>query len=131
MFLHRLRQSRTRNIVAFWLIPLALLSLGLRVCLHASDTTNPGLAHATAIHLENDLASIADLDDANNGHVSSALALFKIGKLIDTLAFAAILTTVLLLFLPRQAVRIPALVEAVPVLSGDHRFRPPLRAPPR
>lgn len=131
MLLRRLRQSHTGKAVLFWLIPALLLSLGLRVCLHAPDATNPDQADAAAIHLENDLASTADLDDADNGHVSPAFAPFKFGKLADVFAFAAVLTATLLLFLSRETTRVFAPAWTIPALSHGHRFRPPLRAPPR
>ena len=131
MLLHRLRQTRARNIVAFWLIPLMLLSLGLRVCLHAPNTAYPGQIHTGTIHLENDLAPSPDLNDASNDHMSSALAPFKVDGLTDVLALAAVLTATPLLFLPRETTRVFAPVGTIPALSGGHRFRPPLRAPPR
>ncbi len=129
----RLRQSRTANAVLFWLIPVLFLSLGLRVCLHAPHVADADHTHAAAVHIESDLASPADSDDAaNDSHVSLAFVLFKFGKLIDGLAVAAVLTAALLLSLPRQTTRVRAPAgAAVPPLSGGHRLRPPLRAPPR
>lgn len=127
-------RARTRKIVLFWLLPALLLSLGLRVCLpapHAADETHTH-THAAAIHLENDLTSPADSDDdANDSHVSLAFVLSKFGKLIDGLALAAVVTTTLLLFLPRQTTRVSTPAGTIPALSGGRRFRPPLRAPPR
>lgn len=132
MFFRRLHRARTRKAVLFWLIPALLLSLGLRVCLHVPHATDEAHTHAAAIHLESNLTSPADSDDdANDSHVSLAFALFKFGKLIDGLAVAAVLTAALLLFLPRQTTRIPTPAGTIPALSGGHRFRPPLRAPPR
>lgn len=131
MSLHRLRNVRTRNIVAFWLIPLVLVSLGLRVCLHTPDTAEPGPAHAATVHLENDLTSSVDPDDARNDHVSPAFAPFKVDNLADLPVLAAVLTAILSLLLPSATTRVFASAGILPVLSGGHRFRPPLRAPPR
>lgn len=131
MSYRHLRQSRTSKAVLFWLIPVFLLSLGLRVCLHAPHAADTDHTHATAIHIESDLAAPADSDDAaNDSHVALAFVLSKLGKLIDGLAVAAVLTAALLLFLSRETVRVPASVEAVLALPGGHRLRPPLRAPP-
>lgn len=130
MIFHRLHRSR--ETVLFWLLPALLLSLGLRLCLHTPHAADETHTHAAAIHLESNLASPADSDDdANDIHVSLAFALFKFGKLIDSLAVAAVLTAALLLLLPRQTTRVPAPAGTIPALSGGHRFRPPLRAPPR
>jgi hypothetical protein len=133
MLLPRLRQSDTGKAVLFWLIPVLLLSLGLRVCLHAPHAADEVHAHAATIHLESNIASPLDSsdDDANDSHVPLAVILFKFGKFADSLAIAAVLTAALLLFLPRQTTRVPTPAGAIPALSGGHRFRPPLRAPPR
>lgn len=130
MIFHRLRRSR--KAVLFWLLPALLLSLGLRLHLHAPHAADEAHTHAAAIHLESNITSPADSDDdANDSHVSLAFVLFKFGKLIDSLAVAAVLTAALLLLLPRQATRVPAPAGTIPAQSGGHRFRPPLRAPPR
>lgn len=131
MIFHRLRRSR--KAVLFWLLPALLLSLGLRLCLHAPYVADEAHTHAAAIHLESNLMSPADSDDdANDNHVPLAFALFKFGKLIDSLAVAAVpAAALLLLLLPRQTTRVPAPAGTIPALSGGHRFRPPLRAPPR
>jgi hypothetical protein len=122
---------RRRPLVVFWLIPALLLALGLRLCLHVPHAADDTHTHTTAIHLESHLASPTDTDDANDSHVSLAFALFKFGEFLDGLAVTAVLAAALLLFLPRQTPPVPAPVGAVPALPGGHRFRPPLRAPPR
>lgn len=130
MIFHRLHRSR--KAVLFWLLPALLLSLGLRLCLHAPHAADETHTHTAAVHLESNLTSPADSDDdADDSHVSLAFVLFKFGKLIDSLAVAAVLTAALLLLLPRQTTRVPAPARTIPALSGGHRFRPPLRAPPR
>lgn len=109
-----------------------LLSLGLRVCLHTPHADDAGHAHAMTVHLESNIASPADSDDdANDSHISLASVLLKFGKLADNLAIAAFLVAALLLFLPRPTMRLAAPAGTIPALSGGHRFRPPLRAPPR
>lgn len=133
MLFRRLHQSRTANTVLFWLIPVFLLSLGLRVCLHTPHVADADHAHAATIHLESNITSPLDSsdDDANDCHVSLAFVLFKLGQLDDGFAAVILPATVLLLLLFRQTVRVPAPAGTVPALSGGHRFRPPLRAPPR
>lgn len=131
MSLQRLRQSRIRHTAAFWLIPLVLLSLGLRLCLHAPDTAYSGAAQAAAVHLESGLVSSPDLDDVRNGHVSPAFVPFKVDNPADVFVLAAVLTATLLFFLVSVAAWVLAPPETIPALSGGHRFRPPLRAPPR
>lgn len=117
-------------------MPLLLLALllaqGLRLCLHAPHAADEGHAHATAIHLESNLASPADSDDdAKDSHVSLSFVPFKPGQFDDGIAAAVLPAAVLLLLLFRQTAHVPAPVEIVPTLSSGHRLRPPLRAPPR
>jgi hypothetical protein len=129
--LQRIRRLRIKSALSVFLLAALLLSLGLRVCLHTLHAADEAHTHAVAIHLESNLTSPADSgDEANDSHVPLPFALFKFGKLLDNLAAAAVLVALLLL-LPRQTTRVPAPAGAIPALSGGHRFRPPLRAPPR
>ncbi len=122
--------SRTLKAV---LIPLllaaALLTQGLRLCLHAPHAQDAGHAHATAAHLESDLTLPADSgDDANDGHVTLGLALVK--QLIDSLPFVLLPAAMWVLLLPPSNWRFAVTLDT-PLRSSDaRRLRPPLRAPP-
>jgi hypothetical protein len=131
MLMTSLRYRRTRTTLVTLMVFGALLAQGLKVCLHVPQLNDIAPAHSAAIHLESNLTSLADPDDdANDRHVPLAFALSKLGKLSDGLAFIAILTAALLLFLPRQSARIPAPAGAFPPLPDGRCLRPPLRAPP-
>ena len=123
-----LRSHRT------WFLPLLLVALlfaqGLRLCLHAPHDAEADHVHSTALHVESDLSSDGDGDDSpGDQHVPMTLVFFK--KAADA-ALSMLLVAVAVLFLLPAVVDRPAPVPvaALPV-TGGHRWRPPLRAPPR
>ena len=131
MLMTSLRNRCTRATLVTLMVFGVLLAQGLKICLHVPPLNDIVPAHSAAIHLESNLTSLTDPDDdANDRHVALAFALSKLGKLADGLAFIAVLTAALLLFLPRQSARIPAPTRAFPLLPDGHCLRPPLRAPP-
>ncbi len=130
MLMTSLRYRRTRVTLVTLMVFGVLLAQGLRVCLHMPHAGDTEHVHATAVHLESDLALPADSDDdANDRHVALGLALIK--KLTDSPAFALFLAAALLLLLPRPEQRFAVPRNAAPLPSADRRLRPPLRAPPR
>lgn len=121
-------RSAAGNILIFAALLAVLLTQGSRLCLHTPHAEDAGHAHATAVHLESDLTSPADSDDANDRHVPLGLALVK--QLTDNPAFAALPAAVWALFLPRPNQRFAVPRNAKPLFPVAYRLRPPLRAPP-
>ncbi len=112
------------------LLAAALLTQGLRLCLHEPHAQDTTPTHVTAVHFESNPTLPADTDDdANNRHVELGFAFVK--QLTDNLAFAVLLAVAWMLFLPRTNRRFAVSRDASPVPSADRRLRPPLRAPPR
>ncbi len=105
-----------------------LLTQGLRLCMHTPHADDVTHAHVTAVHLESDLTLPVDPNDASDRHVTLGLAIVK--HLIDSLAFAVLLTAAWVLFLPRPIQRFAVPRNTRPLLSVAYRLRPPLRAPP-
>ena len=130
MLMTSLRNCRTRATLVTLMVFGVLLAQGLRVCLHMPHAGDTEHVHATAVHLESDLAIPADSDDdASDQHLTLGLALIK--KLTDGAALAILLAAALLLFLPLPERRLAVPRGTVPPPSSGGRWRPPLRAPPR
>lgn len=109
------------------LLAAALLTQGLRLCLHPADATDTRPAHAATAHLESNLLAPGEPDDSADRHVSLGLAMVK--QITDGV-FAILLTVALIWLLPRTRQRF-AVSRNTPLLpSGEQRLRPPLRAPP-
>ena len=132
MFFRRLRQSRTSKVVLFWLVPALLLSLGLRVCLHAYDGSThqayPG--GMASSHLESALGADSGGGEASsNAHVP-LLSLLKnlAAEPLIAIVFAALL---IVLLTPQRVVRPAWSHDIVLRPRFGHHFAPPLRAPPR
>lgn len=130
MLIGSLRSRGTRTTLVTVLMLGILLAQGLRMCLHVPHADDADHTHDTAIHLESDLALLADSDDdASDQHLTLGLALIK--KLTDSAAFAILLATTLLLLLPLPQRRFVVPSGTAPLPSYGGRLRPPLRAPPR
>lgn len=121
------RKTSTQLIAAVITLLALLVGQGLRLCLHATDTTDTGYKYTTASHLESNLPAPGEPDDAGNRHVSLGLAVIK---LISDGVLAILLTVALVWLLPplRQHFAVSRRTPLLP--SGDFRLRPPLRAPP-
>lgn len=123
-----LRSHRT------WFLPLLLVALlcaqGLRLCLHAPHDADVDHVHSTALHVENDLSTDGDGDDSpGDQHVPMTLAFFK--KVADATPWVMLVALAVLFLLPPVVDRPAARPVAALPLTGGHRWRPPLRAPPR
>ena len=123
-----LRQSRTSKVVLFWLIPALLLSVGLRVCLHAYE--NPAhVTNASPIHIESALSALGDHDEGTADTDTPVAATTKLPTFEPHLG----LLFVALLFVILSPVRkgfTPAR-NARPLLPLSPHLTPPGRAPPR
>lgn len=129
MLMTSLRYRGARTTLVTVLMLGILLAQGLRMCLHVPHASDAGHTHATAFHLESDLALLADSDDdAGDRHLTLGLALIK--KLTDGAALAILPAAALLLLLPLPERRFAVARDTVPPPSSGGRLRPPLRAPP-
>ena len=132
MLFRRLRQSRISKVVLFWLIPALLLSLGLRVCLHAYDDPTHA-AHATdvsPIHIESTLSALGDHDENASDIDAPFAAVLK--NLTAKPMLGALIVALLSLLLPAYQPDRFLYPRGNPSrLYRYFHFSPPSRAPPR
>ena len=117
-----------------WFMPLLLAALlfaqGLRLCLHAPHDAETDHVHTTLLHVESDLSIDGDGDDSpGDQHVPMTLAFFK--KVADAASWMTLFAVAVLLLLPAVVDRPAPVPVSALSLAGGHRWRPPLRAPPR
>ena len=122
---------RSRRALFMPLLLVALLfAQGLRLCLHAPHDAEADHVHTTMLHVESDLNTDGDGDDSpGDQHVPMTLAFFK--KVADAAPWVMLVALAVLFLLPPVVDRPAAGPVAALPLTGGHRWRPPLRAPPR
>lgn len=122
----------TRRTFTWWLILALLFAQGLRVCLHVYDDSahQPYPDAVASSHLESTFSQFGDNDPTT---VDTHIPLLGLLKNFAAAPLVALVTAVLLIVLltPERVVRLAWLHDNVPRPRFDHRFTPPLRAPPR
>ncbi|HEY5994242.1 MAG TPA: hypothetical protein VIU46_06520 [Gallionellaceae bacterium] len=117
-----------KNPLIFLLIVSLVLAQGLRLCVHAPDTTEGGVVQSSHVHYE----SLGEPEADDSGYEFEVSYVLQGLDSYNLLAGVSALTLLLfsLLLMAGQGRHFQAAHDAARRSADGFRLRPPLRAPP-